>query len=51
MIDQERYSTCTRRQILDYMENRLMTRGDVDDQLEFIDDVDSMRYIRLVHRY
>ena len=28
-----------------------MTRGDTEDQLEFIDDVDSVHYICLVNRY
>ena len=33
------------------MENRLMTRGDGEDQLEIVNDVDSVCYIRLVHRH
>ena len=49
--DQKRYIKYTRKEILDYMENWLMTKGDVEEQLEFIDDFDSVRYIRLVHRH
>ena len=51
MHNQERYTKYTKKEILGYMENILMTREDVEEQLEFIDDVDSVRYIRLVHRH
>lgn len=51
MNDQERYITYSRKQILDYMENRLMTTANVEEQLEIIDDVGSVRYIRSVHEY